>query len=84
MRDTTMPIYGFHCENCGKEFETLVRSSETAACPGCESTKLSRQLSLIAKPASGGTSDSFGGCSSAADLPPCATGPCCGGGACSH
>ncbi len=55
-----MPIYGFHCENCGKEFETLVRSSETAACPSCDSTKLYRQLSLIAKPASGGTSDSFG------------------------
>jgi putative FmdB family regulatory protein len=45
-----MPIYGYDCNKCGHEFETLVRSSETPSCPSCESTDLTRQLSLIAAP----------------------------------
>ena len=46
-----MPIYGYDCNKCGHEFETLVRSSETPSCPSCDSTDLTRQLSLIAAPA---------------------------------
>lgn len=46
-----MPLYAFRCDDCAKEFETLVRSSETVECPSCKSGRLSRQLSLIAKPA---------------------------------
>lgn len=46
-----MPLYGYECNACGREFETLVRSSEAACCPSCESTDLTRQLSLIAAPA---------------------------------
>ena len=30
-----MPIYGYDCNKCGHEFETLVRSSETPSCPSC-------------------------------------------------
>lgn len=74
-----MPIYGFHCEACGNEFETLVSSSETACCPSCESTDLTRLLSLIARPAKGGD-----GAGAAAEMaaPPCASGACCFGGGC--
>ncbi len=46
-----MPIYGYDCNKCGHEFETLVRSAEPPACPSCDSTDLTRQLSLIAVPA---------------------------------
>jgi putative FmdB family regulatory protein len=49
-----MPIYGFDCNECGLKFEKLVRASETPACPSCQSTDLTRQLSLIAPPAKGG------------------------------
>lgn len=49
-----MPIYGFSCKSCGKEFETLVRAEETAECPACGGHDLSRQLSLIASPNKGG------------------------------
>ena len=49
-----MPIYGFTCDTCGKEFQTLVRASETPECPSCGKTALTRQLSLIASPAKGG------------------------------
>jgi putative FmdB family regulatory protein len=45
-----MPIYGYDCNSCGHEFETLVRSTEIPACPACESSDLTRQLSLIAAP----------------------------------
>jgi putative FmdB family regulatory protein len=46
-----MPIYGYECNACGREFQTLVRSSEAPSCPSCESTDLTRRLSLIAAPA---------------------------------
>jgi putative FmdB family regulatory protein len=49
-----MPIYGYDCNKCGHEFETLVRSSETPSCPSCESIDLTRQLSLIAAPVKSG------------------------------
>ena len=76
-----MPIYGFTCDMCGKEFQTLVRSSETAECPSCGSTALTRQLSLIAQPARGGdgAGSSF---AAASDAPPCGSGTCCFGGGC--
>ena len=45
-----MPLYAYECNQCGNEFETLVRSSDTPSCPSCESTDLTRQLSLIAPP----------------------------------
>ena len=66
-----MPIYGYDCNKCGTKFEKLVRSSDTPSCPACESTDLTRQLSLIADPAKGGR-DSMG-------APACQTG---GGGGC--
>ncbi len=51
-----MPIYAYSCADCAHEFETLVRSGETPACPKCGGARLERQISLIAKPASGGPS----------------------------
>lgn len=43
-----MPIYEYACEQCGNEFELLVRGKEKAACPKCESVKLERRVSLPA------------------------------------
>ncbi len=62
-----MPIFGYDCNACGHQFETLVRSSDRApACPSCESEDLTRQLSLIAAPAKGGSDapmcEDNGGC----------------------
>jgi putative FmdB family regulatory protein len=51
-----MPLYAYACADCAHEFETLVRSDETPACPSCGGQHLERQLSLIAKPAAGGES----------------------------
>jgi putative FmdB family regulatory protein len=48
-----MPIYEYSCKGCGHQFETLVRSGSTPACPACASTELERQLSLPAVHSSG-------------------------------
>jgi putative FmdB family regulatory protein len=76
-KDAFMPIYAYACADCAHEFETLVRSNESPACPECGSARLDRQISLIAKPASGC------GSSSARDAAPaCAAmegGEPCGG-----
>ena len=75
-----MPIYGFHCDDCNTEFETLVRASEAAECPSCGGTHLTRMLSLIAKPNSGG--EAGGGRAASSEAPHCASGACCFGGGC--
>ena len=43
-----MPIYEYACQDCGREFETLVRSDTVPACPQCHSTQLDKQLSVFA------------------------------------
>jgi putative FmdB family regulatory protein len=51
-----MPIYEFHCEDCEKDSEILVRSSDWkgAKCPKCGSTKLAKKLSVFASSVAGG------------------------------
>ena len=43
-----MPIYDYHCPQCGHDCELLVRSSTVPTCPTCQSTSLERQVSLTA------------------------------------
>lgn len=44
-----MPLFDFHCRNCGNEFEALVRAQDPPVkCPSCESTNLERLLSGFA------------------------------------
>lgn len=44
-----MPIYEYHCEECGKRFTRAERMSEHArrkpACPKCKSKKVVQQFS---------------------------------------
>jgi len=40
-----MPIYDYHCRNCGEEFELLILKTTVAACPGCQSQDLEQLLS---------------------------------------
>ena len=69
-----MPLYAYACRDCGDNFETLVMSGETPACPACASEKLDQQISLIAQPSRGGeAAPAFAGC--AGDE----AGVCCGG-----
>lgn len=43
-----MPLYDYHCNGCGQDFELLVRASSTPACPHCASTALDKQVSRVA------------------------------------
>jgi putative FmdB family regulatory protein len=43
-----MPIYEYACQDCGKEFELLVRSDTVPACPQCHTTHLEKKLSVFA------------------------------------
>lgn len=48
-----MPIYEYACEDCGREFEALVRSDTVPACPQCQSTRLAKKLSVFATAGAG-------------------------------
>jgi putative FmdB family regulatory protein len=64
-----MPIYEYACQDCGRQFETLVRSGTVPECPKCHSTQLEKQLSVFATAASVG------------EPAPVLAGPC---GSCGH
>ena len=52
-----MPIYEYLCDDCGERYEQIVMSKSTVvACPKCESTKKTVQLSVFAAPANGKSS----------------------------
>jgi len=64
-----MPIYEYACQDCGREFEALVRTDTVPGCPQCHSTRLEKQLSVFAT------------ATAAADAGPAMAGPC---GSCGH
>lgn len=60
-----MPIFEYHCSGCGLDFEQLVRPEDRVACPECGSSRVRKQLSVVATPRTrGGESDGAGGCCS--------------------
>lgn len=64
-----MPIFEYACQDCGRQFEALVRTDTVPACPKCRSNHLEKQLSVFAT-------------ASASSQPePMAMGPC---GSCGH
>lgn len=63
-----MPLYEYICENCGQQFEKLVRLSEAdlaPQCPFCGSSETHKQISRLASGFGGfdGGSFSSGSCS---------------------
>lgn len=40
-----MPIYEYHCEKCGKDFECLIMGSDQPVCSDCDSTDVKRLMS---------------------------------------
>jgi putative FmdB family regulatory protein len=71
-----MPIFEYICQDCGKEFEVIVRNRDATQCPKCHGTKLEQKLSVFAV-ASGGSSfesrmpSSGGGCACGDPNGPC-------------
>lgn len=42
-----MPIYEYQCRSCHHQFEQLVRTGDTPACPRCQGQDLERLISQI-------------------------------------
>ncbi len=63
-----MPIYEFICNDCGEEFEELVRSTsstEGVTCPRCQGELVTKKISVFAARVTGGsTSSGWGGSTS--------------------
>jgi len=76
-----MPIYEFHCIDCDRSFETLVRGGhdEDAQCPSCHGAHLSRELSVFASGRANGDA-----ASAPAGAAAMRGGGCCGGGCGCH
>ncbi|MDE3168944.1 MAG: zinc ribbon domain-containing protein [Acidobacteriota bacterium] len=69
-----MPIFEYVCDDCGERYEKLVMSKSTKiACPKCESSKRTIQLSVFAAPANGAKA------SNGSSSEPSSGGGCCGG-----
>jgi putative FmdB family regulatory protein len=68
-----MPIYEFHCAQCERDSEILVRSTDwkNSECPHCGSKKLAKKFSTFA---ASGAGESLSGKKSG--------GHSCGGGGC--
>lgn len=43
-----MPLFDYRCQACKAEFELLVRSTDTPACPSCGDVRLERLLTTFA------------------------------------
>ncbi len=81
-----MPTYDYVCEANGRVVEVKHRMSETVSSWGelCRLAGIDAgttpATSAVARLATGGNVVKSGG--AGGDLPPCATGGCCGGGSC--
>ena len=42
-----MPIFEYACRSCHHEFEQLVRTGDTPACPKCQGQDLEKLLSMV-------------------------------------
>ena len=71
-----MPLYEYSCQQCIRKIELLVRRGERPTCPHCQSTKLTKLLSVV-----NGHISSGGGHAGAAEgcgRPRCGMGGCAG------
>lgn len=60
-----MPIYEYHCEECGTAFDKFVRSISTPVeveCPECQSRRCKKHFSTFGTAATGGGSFSAASC----------------------
>ena len=62
-----MPIYEFHCDDCGADFEELFRSASERrrpTCDRCDSGNVRKKFSTFATGGSGDAGGSGSGCDS--------------------
>ncbi len=71
-----MPLYEYSCEQCSRTVELLIRGAEKPECPHCQSTKLTKLLSVVSGHVAGGAAQASvaEGCG----RPQCGMGGCAG------
>ena len=68
-----MPMFGFVCPDCNETFEQWVPSFsavDQVTCPQCESDKVEKQLSRVARMSSSGSSSTLSQSSSSTNCAP--------------
>jgi len=77
-----MPIYEFRCDECGHDFEELVRrASEPVACPGCTSGRVTKKMSSFAFRGGGPSAGAAPASTASSGCGGCSRGSCAG---CGH
>jgi putative FmdB family regulatory protein len=55
-----MPIFEYICQDCGVQFEQIVpRYDSLTDCPGCNSSRVEKQLSVFAVAGGSSSSEAF-------------------------
>lgn len=60
-----MPVYEYHCETCGEDFDLFVRSAtqrKEPECPRCGSAKVKKAVSLFGVGGAGASRNSDASC----------------------
>ncbi len=73
-----MPIYEYHCRECGKDFEIFVRSAQQKLTCSCGSSDLEKKFSVFAVSEAPGSSQASGCMNGSCGLqsPGCHSGMC--------
>ena len=83
-----MPIYEYRCTTCDRSFEAFVRpGDDSAQCPHCNSSKLTREMSTFAARSNGDNSAAVASAianSGTSNGGGFSGGGCCGGGCGCH
>jgi putative FmdB family regulatory protein len=76
-----MPIYEFHCEECGQDFESLIMGSDEPECTVCQSKNVCKLMSTCGFISKSGNGETVRSTASASSCSGCASTNC---GSCGH
>ena len=77
-KEKNMPIYEYHCKDCGRDFECLVFGSEKADCPACSSEDVCRLMSACGFVSKGSGGETVGASAGASACGGCSASSCSG------
>ena len=71
-----MPIYEYHCEDCGKDFECLILGGDTPECACCSSRNVNRLMSACGFVSKGGGGETVSRSAGASACSGCSAASC--------